>query len=130
MLFVPVLWAEVLAMPPETPIACQVCKHEATQTFAGTVRLAQDGRLAVFNPKTRESLGFAVPAGFRGVQSSDGQIKDAGLEHVRPGLLARVTYRTLSGRLVPSEVLLLTINQCRALMAAEKISDAKSGCPD
>ena len=88
MLFVPVLWAEVLAMPPETPIACQVCKHEATQTFAGTVQLAQPDRLAVFNGKTHQTMGFAVPADFRGVESSDGTIVlSAPTSSTAPGLM-------------------------------------------
>jgi hypothetical protein len=121
---------EVLTMPPETPIACQVCKNQAVMTFAGTVSLAESGHLHVFNGKTHQTVGFTVPADFHGVQSSDGVVKNAGLARVQPGLLARVTYRTIDGHHVPSEILLLTINQCRALQAAEKISKAQIGCPD
>jgi hypothetical protein len=132
MLFVQVPFiAEVLTMPPETPIACQVCKHEPVHTFAGTVQIAEGGRIRIFNGKTHQSMGFAVPENFRGVQSSDGVIKNATLASARPGLLARVTYQTINGRHVPSAVLLLTISQCRALMAAEQISHSKdTDCPD
>jgi hypothetical protein len=131
MLFVPAAIAEVLMKPPETPIACQVCKHEETLTFAGTVQLAEGTRLGVFNGKTHQTIAFAVPADFRGVSSSDGVIKNAPLSRVREGLLARVTYRTVGGDHVPSEVLLLTLNQCRALMAAAKLSHAPiTQCPD
>jgi hypothetical protein len=122
--------ADVLTMPPETPIACQVCKNQAVMTFSGTVSLAEGGELHVFNGKTHQTLGFAVPADFHGVQSSDGVVKNAGLARVRPGLLARVTYRTIGGHAVPSEILLLTLAQCRALQAAEKLSAAQMGCPD
>jgi hypothetical protein len=131
MLFAPALLAAVLTMPPETPIACQVCKHEATLTFAGTVKRAEPGRLEVFNAKTRRSMGFAIPADFRGVSSSDGVIKDEPVTSARPGLLARVTYRPAGGHQIATSVLLLTINQCRALMAAEKLShSADTECPD
>jgi hypothetical protein len=131
MLFVPAAVAEVLMLPPETPIACQVCKHEETLMFAGMVRLAEGTRLGVFNDKTRQTIAFVVPADFRGVSSSDGVIKNAPLSRVRPGLLARVTYRTVGGDHVPSEVLLLTLNQCRALMAAARLSHAPiTECPD
>jgi hypothetical protein len=132
MLFVQVpLVADVLTMPPGTPIACQVCKHEPVLTFAGTVELAEGGRIRIFNGKTHQSMGFALPENFRGVTSSDGVIKNAPLTSVRPGLLARMTYQTIDGRHVPSAVLLLTINQCRALMAAEHISHSKdTDCPD
>jgi hypothetical protein len=122
--------AAVLALPAESPIACQVCSNTATLTFAGTVSLAQSGRLHVFNGKTHQTMGFSVPAGFAGVQSSDGVVKNATLARVRPGLLARVTYRTIAGERVPTEVLLLTINQCRSLQAAEKLSRAPVDCPD
>lgn len=131
MLFVPAALADVLPMPPETPIACQVCKHEATLTFAGTVTQAADGRLGVFDAKTRRTVAFSVPPDFRGVTSSDGVIKNAPLSLARPGLLAQVTYQALGGRNVPSQVLLLTINQCRALVAAAKLSTSKEAtCPD
>jgi hypothetical protein len=122
--------AEIVSMPAETPIACQVCKHETTQLFSGTVKLAEGGRLQIFNGKTHQTMGFTVPADFRGVDSSDGVIKGGPLAKAVPGLLARVTYRTIDGHHVPSQVLLLTINQCRALEAAEKIGHVKTGCPD
>jgi hypothetical protein len=57
-------------------------------------------------------------------------IKNARVASVKPGLLARVSYRTVGDRREPTAVLLLTINQCRELMAAEHISKAASGCPD
>ena len=131
MLFVPALLAAVLTMPPETPIACQVCKNDAALTFAGTVKRADPGRLEIFDGKTRETMAFAIPADFRGVSSSDGVIKNAAVTSARPGLLARVTYHIAGGHQVPSAVLLLTIEQCRALQAAAKISHANdSACPD
>jgi hypothetical protein len=133
MWFVPASFvAEVLAMPPETPIACQICKSAsvAPATFSGTVGLAGDNRLAIFDGKTHESMLFTFPADFRGVASSDGVIKNAGIASIKSGLLARVSYRTVGDRREPIAVLLLTIEQCRALEAAERISKAKSGCPD
>jgi hypothetical protein len=129
---VPMLLDGTVALPVNTPIPCVVCKAAAgsTLTFAGTVRLAEPGRLAVFNGKTRQTMGFAVPAGFRGVDSSDGQIKDAPVTRATSGLLARVTYQTLGGYREATHVLLLTINQCRELAAAEHLSDTRSACPD
>jgi hypothetical protein len=42
-----------------------------------------------------------------------------------------VTYRTLADdRREVMRVLLLTINQCRALVAAERLSDRGADCPD
>ena len=133
MWFVPALLvAEVLAMPPETPIACQVCKNvnEPLAIFSGTVRLAGENQLEVFDGKTHETKLFTFPAGFRGVNSSDGVIKNGGIGSVKPGLLARVSYRTVGDRMEPATVLLLTIQQCRALQAAEHISKSKIDCPD
>jgi hypothetical protein len=133
MLFVAALFvAEVLSMPPETPIACQVCAAATAQPaiFSGTVRLAEGDRLGIFNGKTHQTMIFTFPAGFHGVSSSDGVIKNARVASVKPGLLARVSYRTVGDRREPTAVLLLTINQCRELMAAEHISKAASGCPD
>ena len=75
-------------------------------------------------------MGFAVPADFHGVSSSDGVIKNAALGGLPAGLLSRVTYRTVGGHHVPSEILLLTIKQCRALQAAERSRKSASGCPD
>lgn len=98
MLFVPALLAAVLTMPPETPIACHVCTNEATQTFVGTVKRADAGRLEVFNGKTHRTMGFALPADFHGVSSSDGVIKNAPAASARPGLLVRVTHRSAGGR--------------------------------
>jgi hypothetical protein len=127
-----VLLAEVLAMPPETPIACQVCKPAAASagTFNGTVRLTDGQHIGVFNGKTHETMTFTVPPNFRGVSSSDGIIKNATLAQVRPGLLARVTYQRVGGQNVPSTVLLLTLEQCRALQAAERLNKARADCPD
>ena len=132
MWFVPVLVDETVAMPLNTPIPCLVCKAETGSmlTFAGTVQLAQPGRLEVFNGKTHQTMGFEVPAEFRGVESSDGTIEDAPVTRADPGLLARVTYRSAGGHHVVTHVLLLTINQCRALMAAERLSKTASECPD
>jgi hypothetical protein len=75
-------------------------------------------------------MGFIVPADFHGVASSDGKIKDAPLARIPLGLLAQVTYRTDGNRHVVTRILLLTIEQCRALMAAERLSDTPSECPD
>jgi hypothetical protein len=125
--------AQSVALPPETPIPCLICRvaPAAQLVFSGTVQLAESGRLRVFNGKTRETMGFLVPAGFHGVESSDGKIKDATVTRVSAGLLARVTYRTLADdRLEVTRVLLLTINQCRALVAAERLSDTSADCPD
>src|ERR1019366_6761693 len=124
MWFVPALLAQSVALPPNTPITCLVCKAEsaAVQTFLGTVQVVQPGRITVFNGKTHQTMGFGVPADFHGVESSDGKIKDAPLARVPPGLLARITYHTANERRGVTAVLLLTINQCRALMAAERLS--------
>jgi len=132
MWFVPALLAQRVPLPPDTPIPCLVCKAESLPTliFSGTVQLVAPGRIRVFNGKTHQTMGFIVPADFRGVESSDGKIKDAALTRVPPGLLARVTYRTVDDRRVVTHVMLLTINQCRALMAAERLSNARADCPD
>jgi hypothetical protein len=132
MWFLPALIDATVAMPVNTPIPCLVCKAEtaSTLTFAGTVKLAQPGRLEIFNGKTHQTMRFAVPADFHGVESSDGKIKDAPVTSAQPGLLARVTYRSAGGHNAASRVLLLTINQCRALMAAERLSKTASECPD
>jgi hypothetical protein len=126
--------AQSVALPPDTPIPCLVCRSTTQQpelVFSGTVQLAQPGRLRVFDGKTRQTMGFLVPAGFHGVESSDGRIKDAAVTRVPAGLLARVTYRTLANdRHEVTRVLLLTINQCRALVAAERLSATSVDCPD
>jgi hypothetical protein len=75
-------------------------------------------------------MGFIVPADFRGVESSDGRINAAAVTRVPPGLLARITYRTLEGRPTVTRILLLTINQCRSLMAAERLNNSPADCPD
>jgi hypothetical protein len=75
-------------------------------------------------------MGFIVPADFRGVESSDGKIVGADVTRVPAGLLARVTYRTLAARPTVTRILLLTINQCRSLMAAERLSNTAADCPD
>jgi hypothetical protein len=126
------LLAESVPLPPNTPIPCLICRAESvpTLTFSGTVQLAQSGRLRVFNGKTHQTMGFIVPAEFRGVESSDGTIKAGAVSTAAPGLLARVTYRADGGRNEVTRVVLLTINQCRELMAAEHISDTRSECPD
>jgi len=132
MWFVPLLLGQSVALPVNTPIPCLICQVEPEAfVFSGTVQVAQAGQLRVFDDKTRQTMGFTVPDGFRGVDSSDGQIKDAGVTRIPPGLLARVTYRTLDGgRRVVTRVLLVTINQCRALQAAERLSDTSTDCPD
>jgi hypothetical protein len=125
-------FAASVPLPPNTPIPCLICRAESTPTltFSGTVQLAQADRLRVFNGKTHQSMGFTVPAEFRGVESSDGSIKAAAVTSAAPGLLARVTYRAAGGRNEVTRVVLLTINQCRELMAAEHINDTRSDCPD
>jgi hypothetical protein len=132
MWFVPVLVDDTVAMPVNTPIPCLICKADKASmlTFAGTVQLAQAGRVEVFNGKTHQTMRFSVPAEFRGVESSDGKIKAAPVSSVAPGLLARVTYRAAGGHNEATRILLLTINQCRALMAAEHLSQTASECPD
>jgi hypothetical protein len=124
--------AQNVPLPPDTPIPCLVCKAETVQTlvFSGTVQLAESGRIRVFNGKTHQTMGFIVPAGFHGVESSDGQIAGAPVSRIPPGLLARVTYRTVEDRRIVTRVLLLTINQCRSLKAAESLSHTPSDCPD
>ena len=123
---------EMIPLPSETPIPCLICKAGSapTATFAGTVQLVQFGAIRVFDGKTHETMGFIVPANFRGVESSDGKIEGAPLERVPPGLLTRVTYRMAGNRRVATRILLLTIDQCRALMAAERLSNAPAECPD
>jgi hypothetical protein len=132
MWFVPALVDATVPLPTSTPIPCLVCKAESasTLTFAGFVKLAIPGRLEVFDGKTHQTMRFALPADFHGVDSSDGVIKAAPVTSVRPGLLARVTYRAAGGSNQASRVLLLTINQCRALMAAERLSQTPALCPD
>ena len=132
MWFAAFLLAQSVALPLNTPIPCLICTAETTQTavFSGTVQLSEPGRIRVFDGKTHQSMGFTVPADFRGVESSDGKIKDAAVTHAEPGLLARITYHTAGARNIVTRVLLLTIEQCRALVAAERLSDAPSGCPD
>jgi hypothetical protein len=129
----PSLVDATVPMPANTPIPCLICRAQTKEpalTFAGTVKLAQDGRLEVFDGKTHQTMRFAVPPDFHGVDSSDGTLKDASVTSVKPGLLARVTYRSAGGHNAASRVLLLTINQCRALLAAERLSQAPSRCPD
>ena len=119
-------------LPVDTPIPCLVCSSPANpaQTFAGTVQLAQPGRIRIFNGKSHQTMGFVVPAGFHAVQSSDGKIKDGPVTSATPGLLVRVTYRSVNGQNQVTGVLLLTINQCRSLEAAEKLSNTRADCPD
>jgi hypothetical protein len=126
------LFAESVPLPPNTPIPCLICKAPSapTLTFLGTVQLVQAERLRVFNGKTHQTMGFSVPAEFRGVESSDGAIKAGPVSSAAPGLLARVTYRADGGRNEVTRVLLLTIDQCRELMAAEHLSGTRNGCPD
>ncbi len=132
MWFAPLLVDATVALPVNTPIPCIVCKAETASTlsFDGTVKLAQPGRLDIFNGKSHQTMGFVVTRDFHGVESSDGTIKDAPLSRATPGLLARVTYRSVGGRSQVTRVLLLTINQCRELKAAEQLSDTPAGCPD
>lgn len=124
--------AESVALPSNTPIPCLICKAESAPelTFSGTVQLAGPGRIRVFDGKTHRTMGFIVPAEFLGVDSSDGTIKDAAVSRATPGLLVEVTYRAAGGHNLAMRVLLLTIDQCRALKAAERLSDTRSECPD
>jgi hypothetical protein len=127
------LLAGSVPLPPNTPIPCFICAtapSATTQSFSGTVQLVGPELLRVFNGKTHQSMSFTVPADFHGVESSDGKIKGAPLTRVPPGLLARVTYRTASDRRTVTQILLLTIAQCRALMAAEHLSNTPVECPD
>jgi hypothetical protein len=128
----PPLVDATVAMPANTPIPCIVCKAEnATElSFSGTVKIAQPGTVEIFNAKTHETMRFSIPADFRGVDSSDGAIKDAPVTRATPGLLARVTYRAAGGHNRATRVLLLTINQCRALIAAERLGKSATECPD
>jgi hypothetical protein len=132
MWFVPALVDDTVPLPVNTPIPCLICKAEtaSTLTFSGTVKLAQSNRLEVFDGKSHQTMRFNVPAEFRGVESSDGTVKGAPLASAAPGLLARVTYRTAGEARTVTRVLLLTINQCRALIAAEHLSKTASECPD
>ena len=132
MWFITAALAQSVVLPPNTPIPCLVCKASLAETsvFSGTVQFAQPGLLRVFNAKTRQTIGFSVPENFRGVESSDGKIKDAPIARLPAGLLARVTYRTVDDRNIVTRVLVLTINQCRALMAAERLNNAAVECPD
>jgi hypothetical protein len=132
MWFAPPVVNATVALPVSTPIPCVVCTAETASalTFDGTVELARPGHLDVFDGKTHRTMGFAVAREFRGVESSDGTIKDGPLSRATPGLLARVTYRTVGGTSQVTQILLLTINQCRELKAAEHLSDTPSGCPD
>ena len=118
--------------PTATPIPCVVCAaaKAADLTFSGVVQHAKSDRLDVFNAKTHQSMSFGVPADFHGVESSDGVIHAGPVTRAVPGLLTRVTYRSVPGRAVVTGVLLLTINQCRALMAAERLSHTDVECPD
>lgn len=126
------LLAWSVPLPSNTPIPCLICRPEGapTLTFSGTVQLVLDGRLRVFNGKTHQTMGFIVPAEFHGVESSDGTIKGGTVASATPGLLARVTYRADGGRNEVTGVLLLTIDQCRELKAAEHLSATRSDCPD
>jgi hypothetical protein len=124
--------AQNVPLPPNTPIPCLVCAAQNAEmlVFSGTVQLTQPGWIRVFNGKTHETMGFIVPADFHGVESSDGKIAGADVTRVPAGLLARITYRTVQARAIVTRILLLTINQCRSLMAAERLNSTASGCPD
>lgn len=131
----PLLTALIVAtvpLPPETPIPCLVCAavHPVELTFSGTVKNAQPGRLEVFDLKSHQTMSFPIPPGFHGVESSDGSIAGAPVTRAKPGLLAQVTYRATPGSTAVIKVVLLTINQCRELKAAEKLSNTPSDCPD
>jgi hypothetical protein len=132
MWFVPALIDATVPLPDYTPIPCLVCKAEASAilSFAGSVKLSQPDRLDVFDLKTHETRHFTVPPDFQGVESSDGVIKGAPVTRAKPGLLAQVTYRSAGGHNQATRVLLLTINQCRALMAAEVLNQVPAQCPD
>jgi hypothetical protein len=123
----------VVPVPIDTPIPCLICREVAKAgavTFSGTVALNTPTTLRVFNPKTLESMVFTVPPDFRGVESGDGVIKDATLARATPGLAAQVTYVSVHGRNTATRVLLLTVGPCRSLAASERLTDAKTECPD
>jgi hypothetical protein len=123
----------VLPIPPSTPIPCLICRATAeadATTFSGTVSRADGVGLRVYNPTTRGSMEFVAPADFRGVDSGDGVIRNAPLARATPGLLARVTYTSRGGRNELSHVLLLTVAQCRSLVASARLDDVKTACPD
>ena len=123
----------VLPVPTDSPIPCLICQAAVAgdaATFSGTV--AQNGPtvLRVYNSSTLRSMVFMVPAGFHGVDSGDGVVKSATLARATPGLLARITYTSVNGRNTASHVLLLTVAQCRSLVASERLTNSKTECPD
>jgi hypothetical protein len=131
-LFVPPPVNEILPMPTFAPIPCVVCEAAtALATFDGTLQLSQVGHLQVFDSSSHRTMAFEVPPKFRGVDSSDGVIKGGTLAVALPGLLARVTYRTVArGHNQLTHVLLLTRAQCAALQSAERINHTPIDCPD
>jgi hypothetical protein len=123
----------VLPVPAGTPIPCLICQATvaaSATTFSGTVARNDPTRLRVYNSTTLRSMEFVVPPDFHGVDSGDGVVKGATVAHATPGLLARVTYTSSGGRNLISKVLLLTVEQCRSLVASERLTNTKTECPD
>jgi hypothetical protein len=123
----------VLPVPVDTPIPCLICQATiaaSATTFSGTVALNDPNRLRVYNSTTLRSMEFIAPPNFHGVESGDGVVKNATLAKATPGLLARVTYTSSRGRNTLSKVLLLTVEQCRSLVASERLTNTKTECPD
>jgi hypothetical protein len=118
MLFV----STVLPLPIDTPIPCLICRASATTaaaTFDGTVSQVTAGGLRVYDFTARRSMGFVVPPGAA-----------AGLARATPGLFARVTYTSARGRTTAIKVLLLTGDQCRAMLAREGATTPSVRCPE
>jgi len=112
----------VLPLPIDTPIPCLICRASAVAgaaTFSGTVSQVVAGGLRVYDFTARRSMGFVVPAG-----------ASAGLAHAVPGLYARVTYTSARGRNTAIKVLLLTGDQCRAMLAREGATTSTERCPE
>ena len=123
----------VLPVPVGTPIPCLICQAttaSSTTTFSGTVAGIDSAGLRVFDFTSRRVMAFIVPADFHAVDSGDGVIKSAPLARAKPGLYARVTYTSARGLNTAVKVLLLTGDQCRSLLAAERSTDPKTQCPD
>jgi len=112
----------VLPLPIDTPIPCLICRttdSAGTATFSGTVSQVVAGGLRVYDFTARRSMGFVVPAG-----------ASASLARATPGLFARVTYTSARGRNTAIKVLLLTGDQCRAMLAREAATTTTVRCPE
>jgi hypothetical protein len=111
----------VLPLPIDTPIPCLICRASAgagAATFSGTISEITAGGLRVYDFTARRSMGFVVP-------SAAGD----GLARAVPGLFARVTYTSSRGRNTAIRVLLLTGEQCRAMLAREGATISTARCP-